>query len=177
MSKKTVKSPKTVLFILVISVFLNLTPECFAELVTKKDLADVLPAANAFARKTEPFGHFLGYTTDGGYLMGVVFLSTEVVPYESWGYRDQIATLVGVDARGKITGVKVLSEFESPRYTKGLLEDGSWFLSQFEEKDASDNFILEGDVDAITGATIELFTRKCTLSIHSRLENCYQLQM
>jgi len=86
--------------------------------------------------------------------MGVVFLTTEVVPEESWGYRDQIATLVGIDAMGKITGVKVLSEFESPRYTKGLLEDESWFLKQFEEKDASDNFILESDIDAITGATI-----------------------
>jgi len=123
----TIKQPKAVVFILYIFLFLNLTPECFAELVTKRDLADVLPTANAFARKTEPFPHFLGYTTDGGYFMGVVFLTTEVVPDESWGYRDQIVTLVGVDARGKITDIKVLSEFESPRYKKGLLTDGSWF--------------------------------------------------
>ncbi len=168
MFQKTIKPQKAVIFILSILTFLNLTPECFAELITKKDLADVLPTANAFARETEPFPHFLGYTTDGGYLMGVVFLTTEVVPDESWGYRDQIATLVGVDARGKITGVKVLSEFESPRYTKGFLADGSWFLSQFEEKDAGDNFILEGDVDAITGATITSST--VTRSIKAGLE-------
>ena len=151
-----------------ILIFLYITPECIAELITKKDLADVLPTADAFARKTEPFPHFLGYTTDGGYLMGVVFLTTEVVPDESWGYRDQIATLVGVDNEGKIAGVKVLSEFESPRYTKGLLADESWFLKQFEGKDASDNFILEGDVDAITGATIT--SSAVTRSIKASLE-------
>ncbi len=93
----------------------------------------------------------------------MVFLTTEVVPDESWGYRDQIATLVGIDAKGKITGVKVLSEFESPRYTKELLADGSWFLTQFEEKDAGDNCILEGDIDAITGATITSSTVICRL--------------
>jgi NosR/NirI family nitrous oxide reductase transcriptional regulator len=163
------KQPKANIFIFFILVFLYLTPECFAELVTKSDLAYVLPTADAFAKKTEPFPHFLGYTKDGGYLMGAVFLTTEVVPNESWGYRDQIATLVGVDKEGKITGVKVLSEFESPRYTKGLLADGSWFLKQFEEKDASDNFILEGDVDAITGATITSST--VTRSIKAALES------
>ncbi|HIJ70615.1 MAG TPA: 4Fe-4S binding protein [Planctomycetes bacterium] len=159
---------KAAVFLLFIPALLNSTPECFAESVTKRDLADVLPAADAFAKKTEPFAHYLGYTTDGGYLMGVVFLTTEVVPAESWGYRDQIAILVGVDARGKITGVKVLSEFESPRYTKGLLADGSWFLTQFEEMDAGDNFILESDVDAITGATIT--SSAVTRSIKAGLE-------
>lgn len=163
------KQPKANIFIFFILAFLYLIPECFAELVTKSDLADVLPTADAFAKKTEPFPHFLGYTTDGGYLMGAVFLTTEVVPEESWGYRDQIATLVGVDTQGKITGVKVLSEFESPRYTKGLLADDSWFLKQFEEKDAGDNFILEGDVDAITGATITSST--VTRSIKAALES------
>jgi NosR/NirI family nitrous oxide reductase transcriptional regulator len=162
------KKLKAVAFVLTILIFLNVTPECVAELITKKDLADVLPSADAFARKTEPFPHFLGYTTDGGYLMGVVFLTTEVVPDESWGYRDQIETLVGINAGGEIIGVKVLSEFESPRYTKGLLADESWFLKQFVGKDASDNFILEGDVDAITGATIT--SSAVTRSIKAGLE-------
>jgi len=164
----TIKQLKVTIFILPILILVNLTPDCVAELITERDLTYVLPAANAFARKTEPFPHFRGYTTDGGYFMGVVFLSTEVVPNESWGYRDQIETLVGANAMGLITGVRVLSEFESPRYTKGLLEDGSWFLAQFEEKDASDNFILEGDIDAITGATITSST--VTRSIKAGLE-------
>ena len=167
MSSKT-KLPKAAIFTLGITLSLNLIPKCFAESVTKRDLADVLPTANVFARITEPFGHYLGYTTNGGYLVGVVFVTTEVVPNETWGYRDQIATLVGADAAGKITGVKVLSEFESPRYTKGFLADGSWFLRQFEEKDAGDNFILESDVDAITGATIT--SSAITRSIKSGLQ-------
>jgi len=163
-----IKLPKAAIFILGITLSLNLTPKCFAESVTKRDLADVLPAANLFVRKTEPFGHYLGYITEGGYLVGAVFVTTEVVPDESWGYRDRIATLVGVDAKGKITGVKVLSEFESPRYTKGFLSDGSWFLRQFKEKDAGDNFVLENDIDAITGATIT--SSAVTRSIKSGLQ-------
>ena len=141
-------------FILSVMCILGFMPECFAESVTKTDLADVLPAANLFVRKTEPFGYYLAYNTEGGSLAGVAFVTTEVAPEESWGYRDQITTLIGIDTTGKIIGVKVLSEFENPRYTKGLLVDGSWFLKQFEGKDVGDNLILGGDIDAITGATI-----------------------
>ena len=148
------KLSKAAIFILSIIAFLSLTSESSAKLVTKEDLADVLPAANLFVRKAEPFGYYVGYITEGGHLVGAAFVTTEVVPDESWGYRDQIATLVGVDLKGKITGVKVLSEFENPRYTKGLLSDGSWFLEQFKQKEAGDNFILKDDIDAISGATI-----------------------
>jgi len=148
------KLPKAAIFILGIIVFLSSTSESSDKLVTKEDLADVLPAANLFVRKTEPFGHYLGYTIEGGHLVGAAFVTTEVVPDESWGYRDQIATLVGVNAKGKIIGVKVLSEFKSQRYTRGLLNDRSWFIAQFKQKDAGDNFVLEYDIDAIRGATI-----------------------
>ena len=148
------KLSKITIFILCIIAFSSATSGSSGELVTKKDLADVLPAADTFTRQTEPFAHYPGYTTEGGHFVGVAFLTTEVVPDESWGYRDQIATLVGVDTKGRITGVKVLSEFESPRYTKGLLSDGSWFLEQFKEKDSGDSLVLEYDIDAITGATI-----------------------
>jgi len=149
-----IKLSKATIFILIIIAFLSLTSESSAKLVTKEDLADVLPAATMFVRKTEPFGYYLGYTTEGGHLVGAAFLTTEVVPDKSWGYRDQIATLVGVDLKGKITGVNVLSEFENPRYTKGLLSDGSWFLEQFKQKDAGAAFMLNDDIDAISGATI-----------------------
>jgi len=148
------KLSKITIFILCIIAFLSSISEGSTKLVAKKDLADVLPAANTFVRQTEPFGHYLGYTTEGGHFVGVAFVTTEVVPDESWGYRDQITTLVGVDTQGRITGVKVLSEFESPRYTKGFLSDGSWFLEQFKKKDSGDSFVLEYDIDAITGATI-----------------------
>ena len=124
------KLAKPAVFMLGIILFLSLTAECLAEPVAKRDLVDVLPAAGLFVRETDPFGYYLGYTTGGADLVGVAFLTTEVVPEESWGYRQQIATLVGVDVEGKITGVKVLSEFETPRYAKGLLSGESWFLKQ-----------------------------------------------
>ncbi|MBF0252727.1 MAG: 4Fe-4S binding protein [Candidatus Omnitrophica bacterium] len=129
-----------------------------SEFITKSDLAEVLPAANIFVREEEPFGHFMGYRSNGGEFVGVVFLTTEVVPEESWGYRDMIYTLVGVDAKGRITGVKIIEENETPKYTRGLLNEGSWFLDQFIGKDITDGFSLGIDVDAITGATISSST-------------------
>ena len=149
------KSSRITLLILGIIAFLSVASHSSAKLVTEKDLNDVLPAADKFVRQTDPFGHYLGYNSlEGGQFVGVAFLTTEVVPEESWGYRDQITTLVGVDASGRISGVKILSEFESPRYTQGLLSDGSWFLAQFTGKDSGDSFVLSYDIDAITGATV-----------------------
>ena len=157
----------------------TLIPKCLAESVTKGDLLHVLPGANLYIRKTEPFGYYLGYSGEGGYLVGAAFVTTEVVPEESWGYRDQIVTLVGVDPGGKITGVKVLSELESPRYTKGFLSDGSPFLTQFKQKDAGDNFVLENDVDAITGATItsSAITRSIQAGLQRITEEVLYLQV
>lgn len=147
-------TPRGTVPVLSIVAVLHLVCACSAQTVTGRELGDVMPAANRFVRRMDPFPHYLGYTTVDGHLMGAAFLTTEVVPDESWGYRDRIVTLVGVDTWGRITGVAVLSEFESPRYTKGLLGDGSWFLRQFEGKDAGDGFVLRDDVDAISGATV-----------------------
>ncbi|MBF0253569.1 MAG: 4Fe-4S binding protein [Candidatus Omnitrophica bacterium] len=120
----------------------------------KHDLADVVPEAGVFVSKTDPFIHYLAYDASGSRFVGVAFLTTDVVPADSWGYRDQIATLVGLSAEGVITGVKILEEHETPRYTKGLLDDGEWFLLQFVGKSADDPFLLGGDVAGISGATI-----------------------
>ena len=125
-----------------------------AQTPSKNDLENVLPEADVFARKLEPFPHYLAYISDGGYFAGVAFMTTEVVPEESNGYRDKIFTLVGVNDKGEITGIKVLEENETPSYTKSLLEDGSWFLEQFISKTTDDDFLLGSDIDAITGATI-----------------------
>lgn len=135
--------------------FLVSSSEGAVKQVTKGDLEYVLPGATDFVRRVNPVPCYAGYVVPGGKLAGIAFLTTEVVPDQSWGYGSMIETLVGLDISGKITGVKVLSEFESPRYTKGLLRDGSWFLAQFEKMDANNNkFILQYDVDAISGATI-----------------------
>jgi len=142
------------LLIVIITIVLSFACNSYAQVVSGGDLSYVMPAASRFVRITKPFPHYLGYSSEGGCFMGVVFLTTEVTPDESWGYRDQIATLVGVNANGVITGIKVISEAENPRYTKGFLDDGSWFLTQFQGMDANDNFILGEDIDVVTGATI-----------------------
>ena len=145
---------KATLILFVIIILQGLILNSFASVITEKDLGSVIPKANIFIPQEEPFNHYLAYNTDGGRFMGVAFLTTEVVPQETWGYRDQTVTLVGVDSNGKITGLKILEENETPQYVRGLFNDGSWFLDQFIGKDTSDEFLLGKDVDAITGATI-----------------------
>jgi len=142
--------------ILIAGIILVLSSTCDSAVqqVGKKDLEYVLPTAADFVRKIEPVPHYAGYTSPNGSLVGVAFLTTEVAPDESWGYSAQIESLVGVDLQGRITAIKVLSEFESPRYVRGLLREGSWFLTQFETMSADDPFVLQYDVDAISGATI-----------------------
>ncbi len=149
-----IKFSRACILIAAIILFINSTSESAVKQVTLKDLEYVLPAATDFVRKTAPLPYYAGYTIPNGLLSGVAFVTTEVVPDDSWGYSSQIEILVGMDIQGKITAVKVLSEFESPRYTKGLLKEGSWFLTQFENMDADDRFVLQYDVDAISGATI-----------------------
>ena len=130
------------------------SPSSADQQVSRKDLQYVLPAAAEFVKKIDPIPYYAGYGDPNGSLVGIGFVTTDVVPDESWGYSSQIEILVGVDILGRITALKVLSEHESPRYTKGLLKEGSWFLTQFENMSADDRFVLQSDVDAISGATL-----------------------
>ncbi|SLM32749.1 Putative modular membrane protein involved in electron transport: RnfG-like FMN-binding domain and a polyferredoxin domain containing a 4Fe-4S center [Desulfamplus magnetovallimortis] len=159
---------RLLLLIIALLTFFQPTAESAARQVNTKDLEYVLPAASDFVKKIDPFPYYEGYDFPNGSLVGVAFLSIEVVPEESWGYSSLIEILTGVDLKGRITGVTVLAELESPRYTKGLLRDGSWFLTQFENMTSEDLFVLQYDVDAISGATIT--SSAVTRSIKTGLE-------
>lgn len=92
------------------------------------------------------------YSADNG--SGVAITST------AQSYGGLITVMVGIDAKGAITGVKVMAHADTPGLgTKAMTED---YLSQYKGKTSAD--ILEGqegvtiksnpNLDAITGATI-----------------------
>jgi Na+-translocating ferredoxin:NAD+ oxidoreductase subunit G len=91
-------------------------------------------------------------TTPGGY----VFIAS------GKGYSSVVQTMVGVDPDGKITGIKVIFQQETPGLgTKAVEvrygEKDPWFYRQFVGKTAEDNLRVKKDggiIDAVTGATV-----------------------
>jgi Na+-translocating ferredoxin:NAD+ oxidoreductase subunit G len=68
------------------------------------------------------------------------------------GYHGQISMMVGIDDRGKVRGVKILSQQETAGLGAGIVKPD--FLRQFNGKSAADPLEAKKDIDALTGATI-----------------------
>ncbi|PLX18193.1 MAG: hypothetical protein C0601_05390 [Candidatus Muiribacterium halophilum] len=73
------------------------------------------------------------------------------------GYSSNIETLIGLDGHGKIIGLKVVSQQETPGLGAKVQED--WFQDQFKGKDINSLYLRKkdpkkGKIDAITAATI-----------------------
>lgn len=118
-------------------------------------LKRVVPGADSFSDKSgEPPVYKAYRTASNGeqILIGYAFVTPDVPP-EPVGYNGPIDTLVGIDLKGTITGVKVVYYKESLRYTIG--DFFSWgFEEQFAGKTAADRFQVDNDLDGIARATI-----------------------
>ena len=123
----------------------------YADISSNPPLFDVLPQASRLVRRLQPIPYYEGYESNGEFV-GIAFITTEICPEKAQGYQSRISTLVGVDARGKITGVRILEQTESLGRKTGELE--GHFIKQFIGKNVKDPLILGVDVDAITGATV-----------------------
>jgi electron transport complex protein RnfG len=66
------------------------------------------------------------------------------------GYAGEIKLLVGLDAKGLISGIKIMSHQETPGLGANITTPR--FLDQFKGKKASDKFEAKQDIDAITGS-------------------------
>jgi Na+-translocating ferredoxin:NAD+ oxidoreductase subunit G len=91
-------------------------------------------------------------TTPGGY----VFIAS------GKGYSSVVRTMVGVSLDGKITGIKVIFQQETPGLGTKVVEvrygeKDPWFYRQFVGKSADANLRVKKDggvIDAMTGATV-----------------------
>jgi electron transport complex protein RnfG len=135
-------------------------------------LLEVLPQAEVFkpVMDGDSILYYVGYKSkDKGNVAGYACVA------EGKGYSSTIKTMVGITREGVITGLKILSQRETPglgarieeiesskslrdTFRKGPGEDGEkakekpWFQAQFAGKKPEDLYIEK--MDAITGATI-----------------------
>lgn len=132
-----------------------------AEMCKWTDCAGVLPGANAFSAREGNPPYVKAYADDGHarVLKGYVFLSTDIVDIQGYSGKP-IVTLIGMDTKGVITGVKVLKHSE-PILLVGIPESKLLsFLGQYVGRFAGSHFeIGRGEsggagLDAISGATV-----------------------
>jgi NosR/NirI family nitrous oxide reductase transcriptional regulator len=116
-------------------------------------LKRLFPSASAFSPKggDPPHVKALGGTGSQS-VLGYAVWTTEVVPLER-GYGGPIAILVGVDAKGIITGI-VIGDHHEPYGDFSI--DRPEFSAQFRGKDVRDPFRLGEDIDAVSRATITM---------------------
>ena len=116
-------------------------------------LKQLFPAATSFSPKGGDPPHIKALAgARGETVLGYAFFTTEVVPLER-GYGGPIVILVGVDAKGLITGV-IVTEHHEPYGDFSI--DRAEFAAGFRGKDVRDPFKLGEDVDAVSRATITM---------------------
>lgn len=114
-------------------------------------LRQLFPSATAFSPKTGAPPHFEAYAAapDRG-LVGMAFWTTDLDPLER-GYDGPIKILVGLDLRGRLTGVVVADHHEPYGY---FSVDPPAFAAQFAGKSVRDAFRVGEDVQAVSRATL-----------------------
>jgi transcriptional regulator of nitric oxide reductase len=85
-------------------------------------------------------------------VLGYAVWTTEVVPLER-GYGGPIPILVGIDAKGVISGI-ILGDHREPYGDFSI--DRPEFAAHFRNKDIRDPFRLGQDIDAVSRATITM---------------------
>ncbi|MFH0947903.1 MAG: RnfABCDGE type electron transport complex subunit G [Elusimicrobiota bacterium] len=128
-------------------------------------LKEVLPLASVFETKDSfPKNGF----DDKNNVVGSVLKVTAT------GYSSEISALVGIDRDFKVTGVKILLHNETPGLGAKISEKN--FLSQFIGK-ISEKILLkkdskDGEIDAITSATIS--SRAITNAIREKINEFHK---
>ena len=141
--------------------------------------SEVMPGADSFSpRKGRP-SYVEAHAGTGGdrRLVGYVFLSTDIVDIPAYSGKP-VVTLIGMDTKGIITGVKVLKHSE-PILLLGIPESAlERFIAQYVGKYAGDKIEVgkagaqagHVSVDAISGATVTVITENQVI-----LRSAYQI--
>jgi NosR/NirI family nitrous oxide reductase transcriptional regulator len=120
-------------------------------------LQQLFPSATSFSPKEPAPPHFSAYTSDASgtkTLVGLAFYTTELEPLER-GYDGPIKILVGMDTKGRLTGVIVLEHREPYGYFSIDLKE---FPAQFAGKDIRDPFRVGADIDAVSRASLSMLS-------------------
>ncbi len=165
-------------FLVGVRLFTQPRIEAYQRMEKQEALQIVLPEAGAFAavREGERVIYYRGYASSRKEkVVGYAFLAY------GRGFSSRIRTLVGMDPDGRIAGIKILCQRETPGLgarieevkTKKTLasvfigffrreavikeeEVRPWFQEQFSGKAIKDLQVTEDKIQAITGATISV---------------------
>jgi uncharacterized protein with FMN-binding domain len=132
--------------VLVVSVILALAAWLFGYFSNTSDVLTVVPEIVPQAVRVEKQGNIFVAYDDRGEVAGYAAVGT------SQGYAGPIEMLVGIDLEGTITGVKIITQRETPGFFKLILNAG--FAEQFIDRSFRDLLQLNDDLDAVSGATI-----------------------
>lgn len=134
---------------------------------------DVMPAAQQFSMRKGSPSYVDAYAVENGKtrLVGYVFLSTDVVDIPAYSGKPMV-TLIGMDTRGIISGVRVLKHSE-PILLAGIPESELLkFIRQYIGKAADSKLVIgqgQNDtgalsLDAISGATVTAIAENQAIS-------------
>ncbi|MCX6090181.1 MAG: FMN-binding protein [Candidatus Atribacteria bacterium] len=121
---------------------------------TVKAFQKVFPGITTFDRITPPSAdpqkevviQEIFRALSNGNVTGYIF------KVKSQGYRGPVVTLIGISAsKNALTGIQILEQKETP--SLGDMITRPSFLIQFLNKSINDTFILDQDVQAVSGAT------------------------
>ncbi|HSH49293.1 MAG TPA: RnfABCDGE type electron transport complex subunit G [Halomonas sp.] len=121
--------------------------------------AVTLPAAPVLGQP-EPFTAWQAIR-DGDVIGTVV----PVISHE--GYSGRIEMLVGITARGRLSGVRVTAHRETPGLGDAIEARKSGWIEQFRGLSAESTHLGDGGIDALTGATVT--SRAVTRAVRASL--------
>jgi electron transport complex protein RnfG len=143
-------------------------------LILEQALTMALPGASKGiiepVLKADTVKYYIGYKDSTKKdIAGYAFIAKEM------GYSSEIETMVGVDTTGKILGIKIMQQLETPGLGSKVEEvkygeKTPWFQQQFVDKKAEGLAVDKdgGKILSITGATIS--SRAVTNSIKKGLQ-------
>ena len=88
------------------------------------------------------------------------------------GYGGPIEMVVGVDLDGKVLGISIVSNNETPGLGAGIIDPK--FQKQFKGKSSSDKLEVGQDIDGLTGATIS--SKAVTKAVSQAVKNFAKLK-
>ncbi len=121
----------------------------------EEQLRQAFPGADRFEFAAEPSAHYKALSAPPqSKLMGYAFVCQDFIDpgqrEQTHGYGGVVPVVVGVDLQGRITGVVMLANDETPEFAGKASHPN--FLSRFKGRPASAAHAESGE-DAVTGAT------------------------
>ena len=117
-------------------------------LPTQAELDAVLPGSSIKNRQLKPIPHYPGTVQEAGRSKRAAALLTAELSPKVKGYTDEINILFAVDEDGRIVGLKVISQRETPYYFKLIRAAG--FFEKLKGKNAGEL----SELAAVSGASV-----------------------